>query len=66
MILYLEVHEVEQLVDLRRQDLDRLLVDLDPVWLLVGLWLRDGPGAAPPGVEHDRVLLALLKHLVQG
>lgn len=26
--------------------------------------LRDGPRAAPPGVQHDGVLLAFLQHLV--
>ena len=33
----LKVHEVEELVDLRGQDLHRLLVDLHPVRLLVRL-----------------------------
>lgn len=27
-------------------------------------YLRDGPRAAPPGVQHDGVLLALLQHLI--
>ena len=63
-VYYLKVHEVEKLVDLRRQYLDRLLVYLDAVRLLVGLGLRDGARAAPPGVEHDCVAVTLLQHLI--
>ena len=58
-------HQVEKLVDFRRQNFDGLLVDLNPVGLFVGLGLRDRPRAAPPGVQHDRVVLPLFEHLVQ-
>ena len=65
-VLYLEVHEVEQLVDLGGEYLYGLLVDLYAVGLLVRLGLRDGAGAAAPRVQHHGVVVALLEHLVLG
>jgi len=59
--LALEVHEVEQLVDLGGQHLHCLLVDLHPVGLLIGLGLRNGAGAAAPGVQHNCMFLSLIE-----
>ena len=64
VLTYLEVHEVQKLVDLRGEHLDGLLVDLDAVRLLVGLGLRDGARAAPPRVQHHGVTVTLFQHLI--
>ena len=62
--LSLKIHELHELVDLGSEHFDRLLVDFDAVRLVVGLDLRDGAGAAAPGVEHLGKLHTFDQHLV--
>ena len=63
---HLEIHQIEKFVDFGRQNFDSLFVDFDPIGLFIRFGLWDGPGATPPRVEHDRMILALLQHLVEG
>lgn len=62
----LKVHKLHEFVDLRSQHFDAFLVDLDSIWLVVGLDLRNGPRATPPSVEHLGELHSLVQHLVHG
>jgi hypothetical protein len=63
-ITNLKVHEVQQFLDLRTQNLDGFFVDLNTVRLFVRLRLRNRSRAASPGVKHDCMAVAFHQKVI--
>lgn len=60
----LEIHELQELINLRSQHLNGPLIYVNPVWLFIGPGLRYGTAAATPRVQHDSVGVPFFQELV--
>lgn len=58
---YLEVHEVQQLINFRSKNFDSFLINLNTIRLLVRFWLRNRTRTASPSVKHHCMLLAFIE-----